>query len=61
MSTDIQKNKAYKWYIEHYRHVNKLIDNIEDKSIKYPPTDPEDKVRPELWKPAHWNWFLNGS
>ena len=61
MLTNSQKEKARKWYIDHYQHVNKLLDNMDDKSIKFPPTDAEDKQRPELWKPAHWNWFLNHS
>lgn len=54
--TDAQTEAAHRWYIAHYQHVNRLIDSMDDKLATCPPTD---KSSPELWKAAHWNWFLN--
>lgn len=47
-------NKAFLYHFEHREHINNLIKN-ETKS--YPPSG-SDCFRPELWKAAHWRWFL---
>lgn len=56
---DSQINKAHKWYRDHYRYVNSLIDSIPDKKVNVAPSDRLDQNDPSLWKDIHWNWFLN--
>jgi hypothetical protein len=57
--TSRQEEIIHNWYRDHYLHVNKLIDNMSNKDLSYPPTEEYDKSRPEVWKAEHWNWFLN--
>lgn len=57
--TRTQKADAHKWYRDHYEHINKLLDNMPDKTLKVPPTESYDLNNPMAWKPMHWNWFLN--
>lgn len=45
--------KAMSWKNLHLEHVQKLTKETEDS---YPPSA-EHENHPELWKPAHWNWF----
>ena len=48
--------KADMWYCLHKNHVNKLFNSTK---TEYPPTELEDIKNPNLWKAAHWRWFLN--
>ena len=43
------------WYEDHREHVDKLVASTTDK---YAPSE-SDRVRYELWKPAHWNWYFD--
>ena len=52
--TGRQMQEAEIWYYKHRNYVSSIVN---DKS-KFPPTDNEDKNEPSLWKPEHWNWFL---
>ena len=46
---------AAKFYHRHKRHVNELM------SDRVPSIAPSgsDLNHPELWKPIHWNWFMD--
>jgi hypothetical protein len=46
---------AHLWRESHHEHVDRLVAT---EAASYPPTDPEDVRRPELWKAAHWRWLL---
>jgi len=46
--------KAMEWKAKHLTHVLELVHGTEDS---YPPSS-EDENQPELWKAAHWNWFM---
>jgi hypothetical protein len=50
--TDIER--AREWYAEHKAHVDRLM---EDCNQAWPMSG-SDIARPELWKPAAWNWFF---
>jgi hypothetical protein len=52
--TEEQKTNAKNWLSQHKDHVSKLI---EEEHIEYAPSL-EDASHPELWKPAHWRWFI---
>lgn len=52
---DEHKVKALAWYAEHKSHVDDLV---KETQYIYGPSD-EDAGSPELWKAAHWKWFLN--
>jgi len=49
--------KAKQWYFDHTEHVNGLV--AAHLGNKYPPPG-SDCRHPELWKSAHWKWFLEG-
>jgi len=49
--------KANEWRIKHKEHVEKLLRENEPWTIGYEPSK-EDENHPELWKPAHWMWFM---
>ena len=46
---------AIAWYYKHKEYISNLLDDV---NASYPPTDSLDINCPDLWKPAHWNWFL---
>ena len=48
--SDIDRARA--WYSDHQEHVDRLINQQ-----AYEP-EGSDRIRPELWKAAHWAWFL---
>jgi len=51
-------NKAFTWKHDHADHVANLMER--EKCLlnnAYPPSG-SDLFKPELWKPAHWRWFL---
>ena len=48
--------RARIWYRAHREHVDLLV-AISDAG-GYPPSG-SDISQPELWKPAHWRWFLH--
>jgi hypothetical protein len=54
MLTQDQIVHADNWRRRHRLHVQRLI---EEAGNSYPPSR-EDASRPELWKPAHWRWFI---
>ena len=58
MLTQTQIDRATKFFEEHRAYVETLVSSTK---MSYPPTLTEDKSRPELWKGAHWNWFLGSS
>jgi len=47
--------KAEQWYLQHQYYVEKNIANVESG---YPPSDPYDVRNPNVWKTAHWKWFV---
>lgn len=49
-----QDTCALGWYIRHQKHVHRLLENC----VESCPPGAEDAGHPELWKPAHWNWFF---
>lgn len=49
------KNAAA-WKLAHATHVETLV-NSRDRT-SYPPSG-SDVFRPELWKAAHWRWFID--
>jgi hypothetical protein len=53
--------RADEWYIDHHEHIGRLVD--EDRRGMQPSYEPsaEDAPRPELWKAAHWRWFLDNT
>lgn len=51
----LQVEKATEWALRHRKRVESLAGL---SSLTYPPTLSEDKRNPELWKGAHWRWFL---
>lgn len=53
--TNQQIQKAKDWYLKHKTHVNIITNGVG----KFPPTLHEDKNNPSIWKPEHWNWFLD--
>jgi hypothetical protein len=53
--TPEQITKAKEWLGNHVKHVSHLIES--EDITTYPPSD-EDARHPELWKSAHWSWFL---
>ena len=54
--TDYWIEKAKKWYTEHKEHVDRLHNST---NYSYPPTESLDIDNPNLWKGAHWRWFLD--
>ena len=46
---------AIAWYKKHKMHVDKLVEECDGPA--YPPCG-SDCIRPELWKPNHWKWFI---
>jgi len=52
--TNEQIKNAKNWIAKHKEHVSKLI---EQDTQEYAPSI-EDASQPELWKPAHWRWFI---
>ncbi len=58
LTTDEQQNvkdRAIRFWYEHKRHVNGLMD---DRVPSVAPSG-SDMNHPELWKPIHWNWFFD--
>jgi hypothetical protein len=51
---EAEVSSAMAWMSEHASHVRGLI---ADTRMAYPPTG-SDRIRPELWKSAHWKWFV---
>lgn len=47
-------DKAREFYWGHIEHVDRLLG---DADAEYAPSG-SDIFHPELWKPAHWKWFL---
>jgi hypothetical protein len=43
------------WYENHQEYVHRITKNEKDA---YPPSG-AGSDRPELWKPAHWLWWLH--
>ena len=56
--TPEQLSRAADFFAKHTVYVRNLV---RDEKLAYPPTLGEDKNRPELWKGAHWKWFLENS
>ncbi len=46
---------AQAWYEKHREHVARVLKGYTGSA--YPPCG-SDCIRPELWKEAHWKWFL---
>lgn len=55
MITQKASDRATEWYLTHQKHVNTIR---EETWNCYPPSQ-EDMNDPALWKPAHWNWFID--
>lgn len=49
---------AFEWQKSHEEHVTKLL-KTNDFDYSYPPSG-SDLLHPELWKAAHWRWFVTG-
>lgn len=49
------RTKATAWRTMFKEHVDSLVKTAQ---IAYAPCG-QDLFRPELWKAAHWNWFLS--
>lgn len=45
---------AKKFYEDHTDHVTMLVNST---LVSYPPSG-SDAIRPELWKSAHWRWYV---
>lgn len=54
MLTDNEIRMAAKWQSQHSKFVDALLT---DAGKACPPTG-SVVCRPELWKPAHWKWFI---
>lgn len=52
--TQQEIENALSWYDKHRNHVNGMVNGVS----KFPPSLSEDKRDCRLWKPQHWNWFL---
>jgi len=50
-----QVTKGLNWFLKHKDQIQKIMLEIKQS---YPPTLLEDRDNPNLWKPAHWNWFI---
>ena len=50
-----QIQRVLNFYDDHKEMVDKMMTET-DKS--FPPSQPEDKVDPSIWKPGYWNWFM---
>lgn len=46
--------RATNWMVEHREHVDRLVKSAE---YCYAPSG-SDRLRPELWKEAHWKWYV---
>lgn len=46
--------RAKKWYADHKKHVNALMKGCDESY----PASGSDICRPDLWKPAMWNYFF---
>ena len=51
-----QINRVILFYEKHKDWVDNLIKNTEKE---YPPSQPEDKYDPSIWKGEYWKWFFN--
>lgn len=50
--------KGLAWYGKHKQHVTALMKYATDTDCKpYAPSG-SDMFHPELFKPAHWSWFI---
>jgi hypothetical protein len=50
-------DNAKKWRFLHADHVARLMAG---ERASYEPTG-SDRIRPELWKAAHWNWLFRSA
>lgn len=48
------EKRAATWYKNHQEHVDGLVAEVDNA---YAPSA-EDFSSPQLWKPAHWKWFI---
>ena len=53
--TEEHLSLAEQWFTKHARHVRALV--CEADGVGYSPSG-SDRGRPELWKTAHWIWYL---
>jgi hypothetical protein len=53
--SDIDAGKV--WHRKHSEHVRSLLSSRDDLDYSYPPSG-SDVLHPELWKGAHWRWFV---
>ena len=55
--TIFNKDKIYRYMLEHVEHVK--IMQLNPTSDKLVEPSNEDLNHPELWKSSHWNWFFD--
>lgn len=50
-----ERAMALEWYREHHTHVDRML--ARHVGAAFPPSG-SDRIRPELWKSAHWMWLI---
>lgn len=53
--TDVQHANAYSFYLNHKKHILKIVSETDNA---YAPSQIEDKNDPRIWKAEYWRWFL---